>query len=169
MTSYIRVGRGSKIAPKIGGYRVGHGRKVGQKWPKTSDVINGRSLSTQFSCTFSFVFFILSVIDFYVYHDVHMMLLYTYLCSSTYIGCKREDIHVKVKAHKVKPLAFQDLRCYVESEEEKESDHSQHFCTGLWKSEFKEIKATLTYSINEHAHLSLSTKKSSKPVQTLLL
>ena len=59
----------------------------------------------------SLSFFILSVIDLYVYHDVHMMLIYT----STYICCKREDIHVKVKAHKVKPLAFHDLRCYFES------------------------------------------------------
>ena len=66
-----------------------------------------------------------------MYHDVHMMLLYTYLCS-TYIGCKREDIHVKVKAHKVKPLAFQDLRCYVESEEEKESDQSSALFGSNW-------------------------------------
>ena len=35
MTSDIRVGRGSKIAPKMGRYRVGKGRQVGQKWPKT--------------------------------------------------------------------------------------------------------------------------------------
>ena len=34
MTSDIRVGRGSKIAQKIGRYRVGQGRYVGQKWPK---------------------------------------------------------------------------------------------------------------------------------------
>ena len=47
MTSDIRVGRGSKIAPKMGRYRVGQGMwvKNGQKkW----DVINGRSLGRFF-------------------------------------------------------------------------------------------------------------------------
>ena len=33
-TSHIRVGRGSKIAPKKGRYRVGQSSWVGQKWPK---------------------------------------------------------------------------------------------------------------------------------------
>ena len=37
--------RGVQDNPKIGRYRVlGQGRYVGQKWPKTWDVINGRSL-----------------------------------------------------------------------------------------------------------------------------
>jgi hypothetical protein len=36
MTSDIRVRRGSKIAHKMGLYRVGQGRKVGQKWQKKS-------------------------------------------------------------------------------------------------------------------------------------
>ena len=43
MTSDIWVGRGVQDSPKIGRYRVGQGRLVGQKWPKTWDVINGRS------------------------------------------------------------------------------------------------------------------------------
>ena len=41
MTSDIRVtGQvgGSKIAPKIGRYRVGQGRQVGQKWPDISEL-----------------------------------------------------------------------------------------------------------------------------------
>ena len=42
MTSHIRVGRGSKIAPQKGRYRVGQGRLVvvGQNWQKMRDVIN---------------------------------------------------------------------------------------------------------------------------------
>ena len=42
MTSDIRVGKGSKIASKIGHYRVGQGRWVDKNGQKTSNVINGR-------------------------------------------------------------------------------------------------------------------------------
>ena len=45
MTSDIRVGRWVQDNPKVGRYRVRQGRQVGQKWTKTWNIINGRSLT----------------------------------------------------------------------------------------------------------------------------